>query len=415
MTAAGDLRTDPDREQDAAKKADKLPRGIIKPGFLEIFSRRNKAEMDTPLEHGSWKIGTVSGIPVRVHFSWLVIFGLITWSLSAFYFPKAAPELSPLSYWAGGLVAALLLFVSVALHELAHSLVALTYRLPIVSITLFIFGGVSQMKGEPPDPRAEMRIAFAGPFSSFALSLLFFLLYGLARDGVAGALFLYLTQLNLGLGLFNLIPGFPMDGGRVVRAFLWKRTGDFFHSTRKAASYGRKIALLFVFAGFMSVFAGFPGGLWMMLIGWFLHTAAQASYQQASIQQTLYGVKVGDIMTREIVTMPSDTTIDAAVNDFFLKYGFGGFPVLEGGKFVGFVTLKEIKDVERESWNHVRISDITVPHDPGWEVSEGDDAVKALEVMMSEDKGRLAVKKGGKLIGLITRNGIAKYVQIMGR
>jgi Zn-dependent protease/CBS domain-containing protein len=371
--------------------------------------------MNTLMRHGSWKIGTVMGIPIRVHFSWLIIFGLITWSLSTFYFPKAAPQLPALSYWAGGLIAALLLFASVALHELSHSLVALRYKLPILDITLFIFGGVSQMKAEPPDPRAEVRIAVAGPLLSLVLSLLFFFLYGLVAGRVTRALFLYLGQLNLVLGLFNLIPGFPMDGGRVVRAFLWRRTGDLLSATRRAAGYGQKIALFFVILGFLSLFTGFTGGLWMMLIGWFLHTAAQASYQQAGLQQTLNGVKVRDIMTQDIVTMTSDMTVDTAVNEYFLRYGYGGFPVVEGGKFLGFVTLKEVKDVPREEWRDVKVSEIVVPHDRRWEVSEGDDAVKALELMISEDKGRLVVQEEGRLAGLITRNGIAKYVQIMER
>lgn len=371
--------------------------------------------MNTSLEHGSLKVATVKGIPIRVHFSWLVIFGLITWSLSTFYFPKAAPQLMALSYWAAGAIAAILLFVSVALHEIAHSLIALRYRLPIVSITLYIFGGVSQMKAEPPDPKAEFRIAVAGPLSSFVLSSLFFLLGFAATGELTTALFSYLAQLNLILGVFNLIPGFPMDGGRVVRALIWQKSGDFFYATRKASGYGQKIALFFVFFGLFSLFAGFTGGLWLMLIGWFLHTAAQASYQQASLQQTLAGVKVRDIMTREIIAMPSDLTVESAVNEYFLRYGYGGFPVLAKEKFLGFVTLKEVKDVPRERWHEVNVSEILTPHDRKWEISESDDAMKALELMIGGDQGRLAVMEKDKLNGLITRNGIAKYVQIMGR
>lgn len=371
--------------------------------------------MDSSLEHGSWEIGTVMGIPIRVHFSWLVIFGLITWSLSTFYFPKAAPELPALSHWITGAIAAILLFVSVALHELAHSFIALRYRLPIVSITLYIFGGVSQMKSEPPDPGAEFRIAVAGPLASFVLAFLFFLLYAVAAGELATALFLYLAQLNLILGVFNLIPGFPMDGGRVVRAFIWKKSRDFFYATRKAAAYGRKIALSFVIFGLLSLFAGLSSGLWLMLIGWFLHNAAQASYQQAGLQQTLSGVKVRDIMTREIVTVPSDMTVETAVNEYFLRYGYGGFPVMGKERFLGFLTLREVKDVPREGWRNVTVSEILAPHNRRWEVSGGDDALKALELMISGDQGRLAVMEKDKLIGLITRNGIAKYVQIMER
>jgi Zn-dependent protease/predicted transcriptional regulator len=371
--------------------------------------------MDASLEHGSWKIASVMGIPIRVHFSWFVIFGLIAWSLSTAYFPRVAPDLPVLSYWAGGLVAALLLFLSVAFHELSHSLVAKKYRLAISSITLFIFGGVSQMKGEPPTPEAERAIAVAGPLSSFFLSLLFFLLYGVAEGRVARALFSYLSQLNLVLGAFNLIPGFPMDGGRVLRAFLWNRSGDFFSATRKASRYGQNISLFFIFFGLFSLVAGFPGAIWLMVIGWFLHSAAQSSYRQANLQETLGGIKVKDIMVRDIVTIPSDLSLDMVVNNYFLRYGYGGFPVMNDEEFLGFVSLKEIKNVPRAEWRKVRVSDIIEPFGNKWEISMTDDAMKALELMLSEDRGRLAVMDHGKVIGLITRNGIASYTRIMGR
>ena len=202
--------------------------------------------MNGTLSQGSWKIGTIIGIPIRVHFSWLIIFGLITWSLSTLYFPQAAPDLPAASYWVKGVLAALLLFVSVGFHELAHSFVAKKYKISIESITIFIFGGVAQMKGEPPHPKAEFRIAIAGPLSSFFLSALFFLLY-MNTVGGAKALFSYLAQINFMLGVFNLIPGFPMDGGRVLRSAIWSKTKNFYYATQKASSIGRKIALFFIF------------------------------------------------------------------------------------------------------------------------------------------------------------------------
>ncbi len=370
--------------------------------------------MNTPLQSGSLKIVTIMGIPIRVHFSWLIIFGLITWSLSTFYFPMAAPQLPGLSYWISGVAAAIFLFVSVALHELSHSFVAMRYGQSIASITLFIFGGVAQMKGEPAHPKAELNIAIAGPLSSFLLSLIFLIAYNLVTGQVERALFQYLSYLNLIVGVFNLIPGFPMDGGRVVRAYLWKKTNDFFYATRKASNYGQKIAIFFIIFGLFSIFAGSPSGLWLMLIGWFLHTSAQASYQQASLQETLSNVKVKDIMVKNIVTVSQNITIETAIDEYFIKYGYGGFPVVDNGRFLGLLTLKEIKNVPKERWNDVRISEIFIPHDKKWEVSEEEDAMKALERMISEDKGRLAVTEKGDLIGLITRNGIAKYVQIKG-
>ncbi|MBF0506513.1 MAG: site-2 protease family protein [Nitrospirae bacterium] len=371
--------------------------------------------MNAPLQFGSLKIATIMGIPIRIHFSWLIVFGILTWSLSAYYFPQAVSHLTVQSYWITGAVAALLLFVSVALHELSHSFVALRYKLPIISITLFIFGGVSQMKGEPPDPRAEFNIAIAGPLTSFLLSLVFFAAYRMPVGEAVKALFAYLSQLNLMFGLFNLVPGFPMDGGRVVRSFIWHKTSDFFYATRKAASYGQKIALLIIFLGFFSAVAGMSGGLWLMLIGWFLHSSAQASYQQVSLQETLSGIKVENIMVRDIVTMPPDLSLDDAVNDYFLKYGYGGFPVVEAGRLLGFISLKEIRHIPRTLWKDKKVADFFLPYDRSWEVDQNSDAMKALESMISEDKGRLAVVKDGSIIGLITRNGIAKYIQIMAR
>ncbi|HBG91929.1 MAG: hypothetical protein A2X54_10015 [Nitrospirae bacterium GWF2_44_13] len=364
------------------------------------------------LQSGSLRIAIVMGIPVRVHFSWLIVFGLITWSLSTYYFPKVAPELPGMSYWFGGAVAALMLFVSVALHELSHSYIAMRYGMQIAGITLFIFGGVAQMKSEPPHPKAEFRMAIAGPLSSFMLSFLFFMIHAFVADQVTKAIFHYLYQVNLILGIFNLIPGFPMDGGRVVRALMWNKTGDFFYATKKAASYGQKISIFFIVFGIFSIFVGVPGGLWLMLIGWFLHSAAQASYQQAGLKELLKDIKVKDIMIRDIVTVSPDITIETAVNDFFLKFGYGGFPVVDDGKFLGILNLKEIRNVPQEKWKDVPVSEIFIPHDIRWELAENDDAWKVLELMIGEDKGRFVVMDKGNLAGLITRNGIAKYVQM---
>lgn len=365
--------------------------------------------------HGAWKIATILGIPIRLHVSWFIIFGLITWSLSSFYFPQVAPDLPQISYWFKGTLAALLLFASVAFHELAHSFVAQRYRMTIVNITLFIFGGVAQMKGEPPHPRAEFQIALAGPLSSFLLALVFLLLSSWA-EGITQALFAYLARINLLLGAFNLIPGFPMDGGRVLRAFLWQRRQDFFSATRTASGVGRRIGLSFIVLGFLSFFAGFPGGLWLLLIGWFIYSAAQASYQQSTLQETLSGITVQDVMVKRegVVALPPSLTVEEAVNRYFLQHGFGGFPVLDDGKILGFVTLKEIKDIPRDQWGSVPLSRILVPHDRRWELSLRQDVMHALQMMLQEDKGRIVVTEDDALVGLITRNGIARYLQIMG-
>ena len=354
------------------------------------------------------------GIPLKVHFSWVIIFGLVTWLLSSRFFPEAAPDLPVLSYWIKGALAALLLFASVVFHELAHSWVARRYRLPIESITLYIFGGVAQMKGEPPNPKAEFAIAMAGPLSSFLVSAFFFLLTMSTAGGIQ-ALFAYLARINLMLAVFNLIPGFPMDGGRVLRSAIWGKKKDYIYATQKASSIGRGVALFFILFGLFSIFTGGSEGLWLILIGWFLYGAAQTSYQQATLQETLSGIKVKNIMVREIKTMSPSTTLDRAVDEYFLQYGYGGFPVMDDGRFLGFVTLKEVKDVPRENWRKVKASDVFVPHQKKWEVFPDDDVMKALELMIKEDKGRVVVTEKNSVIGMVTRNGIARYLQIMGK
>src|SRR3989339_1161284 len=376
--------------------------------------KKEGCKMNGALVQGTWKVATVMGIPMRVHFSWFIVFGLITWSLSTHYFPKAAPELPVASYWIKGTLAALLLFASVAFHELSHSYIAKKYRIPITSITLSIFGGIAQMRGEPPHPKAEFRMAIAGPLSSFFLSGLFFLV-SVNTVGGPRALFSYLAQINFILGVFNLIPGFPMDGGRVLRSVLWSRTKDYFYATKKASNFGQRIALFFLFFGLFLLFTGSSGGLWLLLIGWFLYMAAQSSSQQATLQEVLSGIKVKDVMVRDIVTLSSSITIDEAVDKYFLRYSYGGFPVMDDGKFLGIITLKEIKNVHREDWSKVKVSDVFTPHNKKWEVTPDSNVMKALELMIKEDKGRIIVMENDKIVGLITRNGIARYLQIMGK
>jgi len=363
---------------------------------------------------GSWQIARIMGIPVRLHFSWFIIFGLITWSLATHYFPQVAPELPKATNWLRGVLAAFLLFFSVTIHELSHSFVAKRYKIPIISITLFIFGGVAQMKQEPPHPKAEFSMALAGPLSSYLLALMFFLLFK-ASGGYPGlkAIASYLMQINLILGTFNLIPGFPMDGGRVLRAVLWKKSGDYISATRRASKTGQSIALFFIFFGLFSLFTGYHGSLWFLLIGWFLYTAAQSSYQQATLRETLSGVKVNDVMAREVITVTGDTPLSELVDNYFLRCGYGGFPVVNG-EIIGIVSLKEIKGIPKDRWNNMRVRDVMQPFDKSFTVSPDGDAYTTFERMIQEDKGRFLVISGGRLVGLITRSGIARYLQIRG-
>lgn len=373
-----------------------------------------KEEKMSGLSHGAWQIGKAFGIPIRVHYTWLIIFGLLTWSLSTLYFPSVAPQMSQSSYWIKGALAALLLFVSVAIHELSHSLVALKYRLEIESITLFIFGGVAQMKGEPPSPQAELRIAIAGPLASFVLAGIFYALEANTSDVGVKSLFAYVSNINLILGVFNLIPGFPMDGGRVFRAMLWSRKKDYVYATQKASKLGQAIAIFFIVFGLFLLLFGAPTGFWLILIGWFLYSAAYGSYQQTTLQALLEGVRVKDIMARELITVAPQMNIQELVNKYFLKYGYTGFPVTEGGKYLGIITLRDIKNIPETDRTQREVSEFYQRHRKEWEISEEELVVNALERMLKNEMGRLVVVDGDKIVGMITRNGIAKYLEVKG-
>jgi Zn-dependent protease/CBS domain-containing protein len=382
-------------------------RGVYLPDVLILKKKRFF------MLSGSWQIGKIYDIPLRLHFSWFVVFGLITWALATQYFPQVAPELPQATNWLRGIAASLLLFLSVVIHELSHSFVARYHKIQIASITLFIFGGVAQIKKEPSDPKIELRMALAGPFSSYLLAIVFLLIFNLAADfpSIRGIAF-YLFQINLILATFNLIPGFPMDGGRVLRAFLWKKSGDYLSATQKASKAGQAIALFFIFSGIFSLLAGYGGSIWFILIGWFLYTAAQSHYQQAATRGALTGVRVRDVMVDDIVTVDSAIPVWELVNNYFLLHGYGSFPVMEGDRVVGIVSLKEVKGLPRERWADTKAKDIMQVFDSSFMVSEDDYVSEILERMVQEDKGRFLALRNRELVGLITRSGIARYLRI---
>ena len=355
------------------------------------------------------------GIPIRIHVSWFVIFALITFILATQYFPSAAPELSPSADWILSVLAALLLFASVVVHELSHSLIAIRNNIPIAGITLFIFGGVAQMKHEPSSPQVEFRMALAGPVSSYVLSLFFLIVYKLFSDhqGV-GAIAYYLCYLNLVLGTFNLIPGFPMDGGRVLRAFIWKRSGDYMNATKIASRAGQAIALSFILLGIISMLTVGLDGLWLVILGWFLYRAAQTSYQHAVAKGVLSRLRVKDFMSQEIVTVSSSSSISEVVDNYFLKYGYGGFPVMEWGRPIGIISLKDVKAVPKDRWESAGVKEVMQAFEGSLAVSESDDIAIVFEKMIQDDKSRFLVMSNNELTGIITRSGIARYLRLKG-
>ncbi|MBX3236356.1 MAG: site-2 protease family protein [Nitrospiraceae bacterium] len=375
-----------------------------------------------------WEIGKVFGIPIRVHASWLLVFTFVTWSLATGYLPDMLPGLSQPRYWAMGGVAAILLFASVLLHELGHSYVALQYRIPIGQITLFIFGGVAQMRREPPSPRAEFLIAIAGPVVSFVLAGFCLGFVALVEAYPSGGVFRGLAALgallgmvNTQLGLFNLIPGFPLDGGRALRAGLWAWTKDFYRATSHAALIGLLFGLSFGLFGALLLVGALSGtvpssvagsGGWIVLLGAFLFAAARGSRKQAALRASLAVVPVRDLMAKNVIALSPALTLDEAVNQFFLPYGYGGFPVVEDGRLVGIVTVREVQSVPNIQWFSHRVADVMQRGVDNLIVSPDASAMQAMEQMVLQGAERLVVVQDGLVLGLLTRASIGQFIEL---
>ena len=363
------------------------------------------------------RIFTAFGIPVEINISWFIIFALVSWSLVSLYFPTNYPDLSVATHWVMGLVAALLLFASVVLHELGHSYVAKAHGVPIKRITLFLFGGVSQLSKESSDPITEIKIAIAGPGVSYVLMVVFFIMYfiasrGQSPQGVAPVL-RYLAYVNGILGTFNLIPGFPLDGGRLLRAVIWRITGDLRRSTYIASRVGGIVGIAFIAIGFLSVFRGlFVFGLWMVLIGFFLRQAAEASYLQVVIDSTLRGVKVSDVMKTDVVTVSEGITVQELVDGYFFKYHFDCFPVTEEGRVRGLVTLNDLRTLSKDKWNVTLVRDVMQTDLGSLSVSKDEDVSLVLRRVIRDRCGKLPVIEGDKVIGIVTRRDILEALRV---
>lgn len=353
---------------------------------------------------GTLTLFWIRGIPVRVHASWLVIYGLIAWTLAVGYFPHVLPEVPVATHWIGALAAALLLFVSVFLHELSHSLVALRHGIPITAITLHIFGGVSEMEREPERPGAEVAIAVVGPLTSFALAGLVALLAVLFEPGVlAAAVMQYLVAINVIVGLFNLVPGFPLDGGRLLRAALWKYRGDLAWATRMASSAGSTFGLVLILLGIFRAFGGeFLGGLWLVVIGLFLRQAATASYQQVVIRRALAPRRVAEVMTRQVVAVRPDLSATSLVEDYFWPHHVSSFPVVDGDRVVGLVSMQHVGQIPRDRWASATVRDLMQPLTDDLRMSPRDSLWEALEKVSRNGIGRVAVVDGGRLVGYLS-------------
>ncbi|RMF85216.1 MAG: CBS domain-containing protein [Nitrospinota bacterium] len=369
-----------------------------------------------PLSKG-FTLFQLYGITIAVDYSWFIIFGLVTWSLAIGYFPRYTPDLPPALAWSMGALSALLLFGSVLLHELAHSYVAIRHSIPVERITLFLFGGMAQITREARDSKTEFQIAVAGPICSFALALLFWLLTLGTRHLVQADLFVlmfgYLTTINMALAIFNLIPGFPLDGGRMLRAYLWRKYGDFARATYTASRVGKGVALALIFLGFVQIFAGnLIGGLWLVFIGMFLQQAAEAGYSQVMGRELLAGLMVRDFMTQAVITLSPTMTLEQAVEEAFFRHAHICYPVTDQGTLVGILTLDHIKEIPRQEWKERRVQEVMSPPTAENTVSPETSIYEVLAKMGSGGTSRLPVVQGQKLVGIITRRDVMNLLQI---
>jgi Zn-dependent protease len=360
--------------------------------------------------------GRISGIQISLDYSWFLIFALLTWSLANNYLPSQYPEQSASFYWGVGLAASITLFISILIHEVAHSIVAQRNGMEIKSITLHFFGGVSEMTEEAETPGSELQMAAVGPLISFLLGFLFLGIWWGLGTGLPlyfSAIFQYASYANIVLAVFNSIPAFPMDGGRVLRALLWKRSGKILLATRISTKVSKVISFLFIGFGVFSLFVfSTLNGLWFLVLGFIISGNATASLNQTILSESLGDVKVFEIMTENVTTVNPDFTIQQFVDRFLNSLNHHGYPVVEDGKVLGLICEHDIKEVEMEYWDEQRVEEVMTPSDDLHTVEPEDNAADALMNMARNDVGRLPVIKDGKLVGIITRSDVNTAVRI---
>jgi Zn-dependent protease/CBS domain-containing protein len=363
------------------------------------------------------KLFQVLGIQISLNYTWFIVFGLIAWSLAAGYFPFHYPEMGRSAHWTMGFLGAFFLFLSVLIHELTHSYIAKKEGIEVKEITLFIFGGVSQLTKEPEDPKKELKVAIGGPLSSLVLAFIFWILskttfqapHLILITGLLG----YLAFINLSLAIFNLIPGFPLDGGRVLRAIYWKKTGSLKKATKIAGDAGKWIGLGIILLGLFWILKGdMLGGFWFIIIGIFLRSAAEGGYQQAVMKGSLEGVKVKELMSRGVISVQPSLRIDRLVEDFYLTHKHITYPVVEGERIIGTITLKQVKEVPRDQWVEKTVIEVMNPIQEEMMLDPDGEAVDALQKMIHSGEGRLPVVKDGKVVGMITRRDILNLLEI---
>jgi Zn-dependent protease/predicted transcriptional regulator len=359
----------------------------------------------------------IFGFEVKVDWSWLILGALIVWSLATGLFPGWYKGLERSDYWIMGVAGAVGLFLSIVFHELWHSLIARRFGLNMRGITLFLFGGVSEMADEPPSPKAEFFLAVAGPLSSVGLAAVLlassFLLRGQGPMTPVTGVLNYLGFLNLVLAGFNLIPAFPLDGGRVLRAVLWGTWNDIRRATRVASSIGAGLGAGLMFLGVVQFFMGRSvGGIWTFVIGMFVRSTARSSYRQLVFRRALEGVPVKKFMVADAVTVVPATSVEKLVEDYVYKYHFKMYPVVDGGKLAGCVTIDQVKDLPREAWASHEVGELARACSAENTIGPDEDVLKALALMQRTGRSRLMVADGDKLAGVISLKDIMGYIAL---
>ncbi len=365
-------------------------------------------------------IGKVFGIALRLDYSWFIIFVLITWSL-AVYFPNAQIwgniyTFSTVVSVIMGIVSSLLFFGSVLAHELMHSIVAQKQGIPVKAITLFVLGGVSEITEEPRKPSDEFRMAFAGPLTSIVLGIIFLgiSLIAILPDFIRAPAY-YLGYINILLGIFNLIPGFPLDGGRVLRSLIWWKNNDLKKATRIAASIGQAIGYIFIIGGIFIIFISFNNlivGLWTVFIGWFLQSSAANSYRQLALQDMLKGHRAFEIMTAECNAVSPAISVDRLVSENVLAQSKRCFSVVQGDKVEGLVTLHNIQQVPREEWAFKSVREIMTPLSQLKTVTPDTELVEVLKIITESNVNQLPVVVNGNIAGMVTRENLLNFINV---
>jgi len=364
---------------------------------------------------GSFRIFRIAGIDINIHISWLIILVFLTFSLATGWFPITYPGSSTATYYLLGFIASILLFVSVLLHELAHSFVARSRGLQVKSIVLFIFGGVSNIEQEPQTPGIEFSMAFVGPLVSLLIGVVCYGLWLLVRGthSLIVPILSYLALMNIILGIFNLIPGFPLDGGRVLRSIIWKATGNFQTATNITTFVGQAFAYLIILWGILLFFAGNAfNGLIIIFTGWFLLTSAQSARSQSMLDTAFRGVTVNQIMDTNVLTVPANISLQKLVDEYFLPRGLRSAFVMQGDQLAGLITLSDIRHVPRDQWPQTPVGYAMIPLERLHTITPQQNVKDVLPLMTGKDVNQLAVVQDGRLVGVLTREGILRSLEI---